>query len=118
MRESSTSIEQCSNSIPDYIFIDDDKTLCKAWELKADFCNKTVLCFNSVQAFETVMTSIPRSTPIYIDSNLGNDEPGEFASKKLYDAGFHCIFLATGKHEMEIVKPAWIQAVVGKSPPF
>jgi len=114
MQESTTALDQ----YPDYIFIDDDKTLCKAWKLKADFSSKTVLCFNTVKEFETIMASIPHTTPIYIDSNLGNDEPGEYASKKLYDAGFHTIFLATGKHGMDIIKPDWIQAVVGKSPPF
>ena len=118
MQEINTPKDRNFIENPDYIFIDDDKNLCNAWKLKANFSKKTILCFNTVKEFENIMEYISRNTPIYIDSELGNNELGEYASKKLYDAGFHTIFLATGKYNMGIIKPEWIKAVVHKAPPF
>lgn len=102
----------------DLIFIDNDESLCNAWQMKADFSDKKILCFNSVNEFQLRMSSISKNTPIYIDSDLGNNLLGEYEAKKLYDSGYKMIFLSTGKNKNSIIKPDWILDIVGKAPPF
>lgn len=78
--------------------IDNDTALCLAWKIKAEFIDEQILCFNSVHDFEKVIPYLPKETPIYIDSDLGNNCLGEYESKRLYDAGFNIIFLSTGQN--------------------
>ncbi|KTD62105.1 hypothetical protein [Legionella spiritensis] len=103
---------------PDLVFIDNDKLLCQAWQVKADFLGKKILCFHSVDEFQSSMSSISERTPVYIDSDLGNGLLGEHESKKLYDAGYKIIYLSTGKSKTAITKPDWVLDIVDKAPPF
>lgn len=103
---------------PDYIFIDDDKSLCSVWELQASIANKTLYTFNHLSDFERVEKYFSRTTPIYIDSNLADGVKGEVASEEYSKRGFTDICLATGDARVNISGKPWIKAVVDKSPPF
>ncbi len=64
---------------------------------------------------------IPRSTPIYIDSNLDDNTKGEDIAQNIYQLGFTQIYLATGYPERFLATKSQlcnICRVVGKDPPW
>ena len=58
-----------------------------------------------------------RTTPIYIDSHLGDGIRGEDFAKELHDAGFSRVYLATGSLETAFPPMPWLSEIVGKEPP-
>jgi signal transduction histidine kinase len=103
---------------PDAILIDDDKLVHITWKLAAKISGKTLVAFDSVQAFLKEAENYSFDTPIYIDSNLGGEIRGEVEAKNLYALGFQNLFLATGHAKDHFDGMPWIQEIVGKTPPF
>ncbi|MBY0378217.1 MAG: sensor histidine kinase, partial [Gammaproteobacteria bacterium] len=103
---------------PDLVFIDDDATLCKCWQLSASFSEKSIMTFTSISAFEKKIAEIDPITPIYIDSELGRGLRGEEYAKQLFEQGFHEIYLVTGHAATSFSSMPWIRAIIDKNPPF
>ncbi len=103
---------------PELIFIDDDKTLTEAWEMQASFVNKKIAIFNRSEDFKDVMERYNKNIPIYIDSDLKEEIPGEVFAKVLYEQGFQHLYLATGYEKDRFGDMPWIRDVVTKETPF
>ncbi len=103
---------------PELIFIDDDKALTEAWKMRASFINKKIATFNRSGDFKKVMDRYNKDIPIYIDSDLREEIPGEIFAKFLYEQGFHNLYLATGYEKDNFGHLPWIKEVVNKEAPF
>ncbi len=102
---------------PDFIFIDDDEYLTKAWKAQAELDGKKLVVFNSIKEVNTYIDCFSTDTPLYIDSNLGEAIKGEELAKTLYEKGFATIYLCTGMDESEFSNIPWIKKVLGKEYP-
>ena len=102
----------------DLVLIDDNTSLRRSWELSADFAEKSLLSCASITEFEPYKAKLDRTTPIYIDSDLGSGITGEEYAKDLFDLGFKEIYLVTGHEEREFGPMPWIREVRDKNPPF
>lgn len=98
----------------DIILIDDDVLVRFNWKRQGLGSNITVHTFENVQDFLHEKSKFHLDTPIYIDSNLGQ-EKGELLSKKLVHSGFRKIILTTGAPERNITNRQWISKIVGKN---
>jgi signal transduction histidine kinase len=102
----------------DYILIENDSLITEMWLLHAEFRGKKLVVFDSIQAAEKKIYEYDRTIPIYIDSDLGDNEKGEDYAKRLYECGFSNIYLATGYSAEQFNPMYWIKGIVGKDTPF
>lgn len=102
---------------PDFIFIDDSRYLTDAWQAQASLKGKKLVVFNSIEDAERYIHLFPKTTPIYIDSELGGNIKGEDLAKSLYNKGFSTLYLCTGRDELEFPAMSWIKKIVGKEYP-
>lgn len=102
----------------DLVLIDDDDLIRTTWEIAAKSNNKAIKTFGSVSEFlkNTNESPVDLSTPIYIDSDLG-DVKGEIISKKIFELGFRYIILETGHQNIDISKYSWIAGIINKNYP-
>ncbi|TAK74272.1 MAG: HAMP domain-containing histidine kinase [Gammaproteobacteria bacterium] len=100
------------------VFIDDDETITRIWENRAELSNKKIAVFNDFYDFKKVSNSYKKDTLIYIDSSLGGNLKGEIAAKDLYDSGYQNIYIATGYNKENFKDIYWVKDIVDKSPPF
>jgi signal transduction histidine kinase len=100
------------------VYIDDDKYLRHAWFDKGKKVNIEVLAFDSIEKFLEISDSLPKDTPVYVDSNLGNSILGEVESKKIHHNGFTNISLATSMDELDVSNFPWIKRIQNKTFPF
>ncbi len=110
--------KQVDHTHLDLIFIDNDATLRRCWQLAADSNGKSILTFDNITEFEKILVDIDRRTPLYIDSDLGGGVKGEECAKQLFEQGFHEIYLATGHVAGYFDVMPWIRAIKDKYPPF
>ena len=100
------------------ILIDDDKFIRLSWSLKAKQLKLNFISFETVENFLSASHNISsEDINIYVDSNLGNGIKGEQESKKIFDLGFHNIFLTTGYEDLNLSPYPWITKIVSKSFP-
>ncbi|MFH1356777.1 MAG: hypothetical protein ABII18_06540 [bacterium] len=102
----------------DYVLIDDDPIIHASWTFVAKSKGKVVRCYAKANEFIQEIGMYHKETPIYIDSNLGENVRGEIVAKNIHEKGFENIYLATGYNPEEFTQMPWIKAVVGKEPPF
>lgn len=102
----------------DCVLIDDDMLVHMTWKMVAREKGLQVTAVSSREEFMGVCGSLDRSTPVYVDSNLGDGVKGEELAKELHDAGFSNIYLATGYAPETFNPMPWIKGVVGKEPPW
>lgn len=105
------------SSEPDFIFVDDSVYLTDAWKAQAELHGKKVVIFNTVNEVNTYIEYFPHNTPLYIDSNLGEDIKGEILAKSLHEKGFQTIYLCTGMDDTEFPDMPWIKKIIGKEYP-
>ena len=103
---------------PSLVFIDDDKTLTRTWEQAAAFQGISIKTFNRTADLRKALSTLAKSTPIYIDSNLRESISGEAFAKELYEQGFTELYLASGHAKEHFGDLPWIKGFVGKEPPF
>lgn len=96
------------------VLIDDDEFTHLSWSRSAKDIGVELESFYSVAEFMKSAKDFKKDIPIYIDSNLGENEKGEILSKQVFDNGFKNIYLATGMSEESIEKPFWVKEVKGK----
>lgn len=80
--------------------------------------HKILKVYESVEAFFKEAAQFDKTTPIYIDSHLGEGIKGEEVSKSIFEMGFTNIYLATGYNPNDFGDLPWIKGIVGKSPPW
>lgn len=102
----------------DLILLDDLDIVTEGWEMSAMLAGKDILTFNTIEDFEEALEGIDPSTPIYIDSELGNGIKGEEYAEGLFHRGFKELYLATGHDADHFGDLPWIKGIVGKEPVF
>lgn len=103
------------NSGPEIALIDDDKFIHASWKSKADE-NCFVHTFFSIEEFFEAKLS--KKILVFVDSDLGYDNPGELEAKRIYSAGYQNIYLATNFCDIKVSDYPWIKSLVPKSGPF
>jgi signal transduction histidine kinase len=101
----------------DAILVDDDPLVHMTWELAAKTSRHTFRGFYSIEDFLRSMDGLDRATPVYVDRYLGTEEQGDQASRRVNEAGFGEIYIATGDLPEPSIFP-WIKEVRGKNPPW
>jgi hypothetical protein len=110
------NIKKTTNKI-DAILIDDDKFIRMDWESYAKENNIKLLTFSSTKEFKEYQSDLDKSVDVYIDRQLGDDEPkGEDFAKKLHDNGFKNIYMATGHNAEMFSSFTFLKGVIGKWP--
>lgn len=100
----------------DAILIDDDDIIHMNW--KASSIDKQVAYYFNSHDFFKECAKYDSNTPIYIDYNLNEDLKGDEIAKKIYNAGFKNIILATLCPLGHFKKMEWIKEVRDKDPPW
>lgn len=102
----------------DAILIDDDPLVRMSWKMVAQKKAKVFLAFSTVDEFLGRVDEIDRTSPIYLDSNLGGAVRGEEFAQELAKLGFFEVYLATGYRSADLSSVPGVKGVVGKDPPF
>lgn len=102
---------------PDLVFLDDNEAITLAWRMKGQSAGKTIEVFNQSDDLLRCLGTLPKTTPIYIDSDLNEQRRGEEIAEVIFQKGYKNIFLATGFESEKFANLPWIKAVVGKEPP-
>ncbi len=102
----------------DAILIDDDSLIEMTWKMSADQQNKRLAYFSKAEDFLSKASEIAYSSPLFIDSNLGNGVKGEDIAKQAFQNGFKTIYLCTGYDPKDFPPMPWIVKVIGKDPPL
>ncbi len=107
---------------PDAVLLDDDTLVHTTWKMVARQKHKTLKAYTDVDAFFSELPQIGKSTPIYIDSNLGKGVRGEEIIQKLSALGYQSLTLATGydpgPFELKLAGTPGFKSVQDKSPPW
>ena len=99
------------------VLIDDDILVRDSWLMRAKRAGVSLATFESIDEFKSILSSLPKTLPIFIDSNLGQGIKGEDFAKQLFEAGFTDLYLATG-YPVSYFKPmSWLKGIVSKDPP-
>ncbi len=101
----------------DAILIDDDSLVISTWSLVAKQNGKKLLAYAEPASFFVALESLDRSTPVFIDSNLGKDLKGQDLVPRVLAMGFKLIYLATGYEAEAFAGVSGLAGVVGKNPP-
>jgi signal transduction histidine kinase len=107
-------LSNMSEILKTIVLIDDDPLVRFNWKRQGQNTNLNVHTFSNFAAFFDNRSAYRLDTPIYIDSQLG-DQKGEVLSEALAKHGFLCVYLTTGLPESKITARKWINAIVGKS---
>lgn len=99
----------------DFVFVDNDDFSRMTWEVKAAANGRTVKTFSSVDELLTASDLIPKHTPIFLDSHLGNGERGQVAAPKLRQLGFTRIFVTTNYTDLHGANLPGVDAVIEKN---
>lgn len=102
----------------DAVLIDDDALTRMTWVNAASRHGRRFRAFRSMDAFMREEPGIDRLSPLYIDAKLGDGIDGALESKRLSDAGFREVYLATGHMSEKFRRHTHLRAVVGKEPPW
>ncbi|MBI2605816.1 MAG: HAMP domain-containing histidine kinase [Deltaproteobacteria bacterium] len=102
----------------DAVLIDDEELVHSTWRITADRAGKRVLSCRTLEEFLDRAGDLNRSTPVYVDVSLGRGARGEEVSKRVAEAGFTDVYLATGHRAEEFSRLSWLKGVVGKEPPW
>lgn len=103
---------------PDAVLIDDDHLVHTVWKVAARTNGKALDAFSTPREFLASVGRLDKSTPIYVDSKLGEGVRGEEFAKELHEQGFKNLYLATGHHAVALPTMPWIKEVVGKDAPW
>jgi signal transduction histidine kinase len=117
--ESTPFHQLLGDSTYDAIYIDDDQLMQITWNYSAKKKNIKLLTLKSTQEFLEKINEISPTAPIYIDRELGVNEPhGEDFAKELSIIGFKNLFLTTGHPAENFSHLDFLNGVIGKSPPW
>ena len=101
---------------PDIVLIDNDQLTHWAWGLQAKQMGIKLLKVYTSDEFEKIAPQLSKETPVFIDSDLGNDIHGENLAPIYREKyGFKFIFLETAYEKLLGKRLPGIDAVVGKN---
>lgn len=100
-----------------YVLIDNCELVRVTWNYSAKLKGIKLSTYDSVEAFINDQEKLPKTSSIYIDYHLGQDQNGITESIKIAELGFTNIFLCTGS-QLNIDLPPRIKGRVGKMPVF
>ena len=103
---------------PDAVLVDDDQLVHVTWQLAAEGQGRRLATYHSPERLLATVGTLPKETPIYLDSDLGNGVEGTRVARDLHDLGFRELYLATGRDRSALPRAPWIKRVVGKEPPW
>ncbi len=99
------------------ILVDDDKLVRMNWEMAAKATRMDLRTYKNAEELTSVLGTLPKDTPFYIDSELGGGVKGEDIAKDLHTRGYDNITMATGYSPERFAHLPWVKAS-GKEPPF
>ncbi len=99
------------------VLLDDDPLVHMNWKLAAKAAGVELKAYKTPEAFAGGIEALPKDTPIYIDSDLGNGVKGENIAIELYTKDFSNLTIATGHDPEEFAPLPWLK-VTGKEPPW
>jgi len=102
----------------DAVLIDDDPLTRMVWENDAADLGKRLRTFSTVAEFFKEAGGIDRTTPVYVDSNLGEGVEGTVESRRIHEMGFGEVYLATGYAPEKFAGFTHLRGVIGKEPPW
>ncbi len=102
----------------DAILIDDDDLVHLTWKSAAKYAGKSIRVFLHPDQFFAVADTFGKSSPVYVDANLGQGIKGEDVAERIHKIGFTRVFLATGYEPEKYKQYKFLEAVLGKDPPF
>lgn len=100
------------------ILIDDDELVRMTWSMKAQAHQINLKTFSSYEYFLKEKETFNKDTPIYIDSELGQNTKGEDIAAILHSEGYSNIFMATGHPPDKFKHLTFLKGIISKSPPF
>lgn len=100
--------------VVDLILIDNEEMMRMTWELLAKRQGQKCRTFSSVEEFLAVVDSVPKHTPIFLDSDLGSGKRGQDCAPLLRELGFQRLILATAYSRLVGTTIPFIDCVVGK----
>jgi signal transduction histidine kinase len=99
------------------VLLDDDLLVHMNWKMAAKAAGVELKAFKTRAELAAVSDGLPRDTPVYIDSDLGDGVRGEDIAGQLHAEGFTDITMATGHDAGRFSDLPWLK-VTGKEPPF
>ncbi len=99
------------------VLLDDDMLVHMNWKLAAKAAGVNMKAYKIPEDFIAGIETLPKDTPIYIDSDLGDGIKGENIAKELHAKGFTGLTMATGHGPEEFAHLPWLK-VTGKEPPW
>ncbi|MBI4801507.1 MAG: HAMP domain-containing histidine kinase [Elusimicrobia bacterium] len=98
------------------VLIDDDALVRMNWGATAEEAGIDLKIFSEPGGFLSNLTRFSKDTPIYIDSELGNDIKGENIAVDLREKGFTDITLETGHAPERFAHLPWLKVIDKESP--
>jgi len=99
------------------VLLDDDVLVHMNWRLAARAAGVGLKAYKTPKDFAAVIATLPKDTPIYIDSDLGSDIKGEDIAKDLHEKSFTDITMVTGHAPEKFANLPWLK-VAGKESPW
>ncbi|HBA60378.1 MAG TPA: hypothetical protein DCZ92_06105 [Elusimicrobia bacterium] len=99
------------------ILLDDDMLVHMNWKMAAKAAGVEFKAYKTPPEFYAAIEALPKDTPIYIDSELGDGLKGEDIAKDLHAKGFTALTMATGHAPEKFAAHPWLK-VAGKKPPW
>lgn len=108
---------QADVSAFDFVLIDDSTVRRLNGQKRAELKGKKLGVFKNVSEFRdsNKLHDFDKNIPIYLDSDLGEDEPGEVSARKLhYESGFRNIILYTAGNVAQLRSQSmpWIREII------
>jgi len=103
----------------DFILIDDDPVVRLSWELSAKAHDLQGIVVSKPADFFAQQIEVARTTPVYVDQELGGELKGTSVALEIKKLGFTTVYLATGLAGIKSSTDAFSGiACVGKQPPW
>ncbi|MBI4350995.1 MAG: HAMP domain-containing histidine kinase [Elusimicrobia bacterium] len=99
------------------ILLDDDPLVHMNWKLAAKAAGADLKACKAPADLDAAIVNLPKDTPVYIDSDLGDGLNGETIAADLYNKGYSNISMATGHGPEKFAHLPWLK-VAGKEPPW
>ena len=99
------------------VLLDDDALVHMNWNLSAKKAGIELKAYKTRAELEEGLISLPKDTPVYIDSDLGDGVKGEDIAVALRERGFTNITMSTGHAPDRFSTHPWLK-VIGKEPPW
>lgn len=99
------------------VLLDDDALVHMNWKMSAKAAGVELKPFKSPEELLAAAAAIPKDTPFFIDSDLGDGAKGEDVAVRLRGLGFTDLTMATGHSPEKFSHLPWLK-VAGKEPPW